>query len=115
MYAYIHVKQVLHYERIYVTILTADKRESIFQVVRLNLGKSAKFTCNSNGNSFWYFERSKLYPVTSPIMPQKKWNMDKLQWKDAGHYFCYGSNDNGLTHFMSRLDVRIFCKFISFN
>ena len=64
------------------------------------LGTETIFTCYSAIKPLWFFELQSTKPVSPPIISTGKFKISSTRWKHGGYYFCYGSSNNGATHFL---------------
>ena len=86
-----------------------DQARSIHDVHRVFEGKNITLNCDSTIQPKWFFETLPYnLPDHRPVSNDTSLQIFNVQLKHTGYYYCYGSSDNGATHFLKRKDVIVF-------
>ena len=80
-----------------------------------NVNETIIFSCDSMGVAKWFYEESRYYPKSNPIINSNKLIIEPAEVKDSGYYYCYGISRDTNKHFMSRIELRVYGNYIVFD
>ena len=74
-----------------------------------DVGGQVSFICQSDDVK-WYFEKTKYFPMSTPISFHNKYHIEQVMVDNSGTYFCYGKYPENSKHFLAKATLTVYGK-----